>query len=119
MKFAKLLCLLLTALVLGLPATADEENLCRVKISYADGQVLEKHELTEQQTLELMLEMLRSDKDGTYELWDDKGVHAKFVLEGDTVKAHADDKESTMTRAEMLRRIAPPEPDDGSGPADK
>ncbi len=100
---------ILIALLLCAPSWAQEpERKASVKITYADGKVVEHKDLAEDATYELMVEMVKSNQDGTYELWDDSEVSIKFELKGDKVTATSGQRKETMSREEFLQRIAPP-----------
>ena len=88
-------------------SAASAEGLVDVKITYADGKVVEKKQLDEQQSLALMVEMVRSGKDGSYELKSSQG-EVRFELEGDKIHSVSQGKKRTMTRDDFLKKIAPP-----------
>lgn len=102
---------LLALLLCGQSWADTNERKASVKITYADGKVVEHKALAEDETYRLMVEMVQSKEDGTYELWDDEEVHIKFELKGDKVTAVSGERNETMSREEFLKRIAPIEPD--------
>lgn len=85
-------------------AETEGKALVDVKVTYADGIVIEKKALTGDQTLQLLTDLVESGKDGFYEITGEKGEKlVRFDVVGDVVRS-ANGK--AMTRRMFLTEVA-------------